>query len=628
MQPVVYKSLVLAAVLLMTVSCSKENSESIQTPTQVSEFTAFHPVTGLPLKAEDLTAEMLREDADYGVTSKVDDKAEGEIQAMEVHETEVDVEKSKNILLFGYTPDGSYNSHITPQCYRTEVDKIVSSYNGPTSNLAQSLQSWANRCERELSRYNTNNIAAVLKFANTKYDITGNTIKNIDIEFEDLSRIKAMLGLKSGKRPLVIFKSGVYSNAADGEVTRNFFMHLFEESPFHILYLASVTGTDYMKQNGAVALGGMDEGRQIQKIVDMVSADPRYKDLIEDIHVVGVSLGSHGVLYSSLYNSFEQNSKTKIKSAIALCPVVNLEPTIKSVFEPTIAGIYYAILTNQTLKDVYDRIPILRQYLDPSGLWTQKQMYDASTKSTLWHYKEKTSKTPLNGLPFEGKRVHDFSDFWEYNNFVQYVDQVTTPTLIVHSRDDFLVQSIFNSDELLKKTQNKNSQVGIVEFQNGSHCALNVATGWQTVSSMLRSFILKHSTYKEEEGVKVTVPFRAPYLNSNHKISKFTFAAAKDNSFAQVEIQYFDGSEVTAGTPCMRYDPLFAPDLCYKSKTESVDLNIISGVRVPKTDFEVKRLTRWLNTHVSLLNKNSELVIGSNLWPTSIEASTKPDFQN
>src|SRR5690606_24972327 len=135
-------------------------------------------------------------------------------------------------------------------------------------------------------------------------------------------------------------------NAKDDGVVKNFFMHLFEESPFHILYLANVTGTEYMKDNHSVALGGMDEGRQIIKLVEMLNKDPKYKDLIEDIHVVGVSLGSHGVLYSSLYNSFD-NSDYKIKSAVALCPVVNLEPTIKSVFQVSIAGLYYALLTSQ-----------------------------------------------------------------------------------------------------------------------------------------------------------------------------------------------------------------------------------------------------------------------------------------
>jgi pimeloyl-ACP methyl ester carboxylesterase len=616
-----HQGLVIALILSITASCSQSGAQDVGLATHVDEFTAFNPDTGLPLKPQDLTAEMLKEDEQV--------KPQGDIQTMEIHQNDVDVKKAQDILLLGYTPDGSYNGQLSPQCYHTEVEKMVSSYEGYTSNLAQNLQSWANRCQKELSVGQTNNISTVIKFANVKYAMTENTLKSLDFSFEDNSKIKGLLAMKPGKRPLVIFKTGVYTNAVDDGVARNFFMHLFEESPFHILYLANVTGSDYMKDNGAVALGGMEEGRQLVKIVEMISHDPLYKDSIEDIHIVGVSLGSHGVLYSSLYNSYDANSTSKIKSVVALCPVVNLQPTIKSVFEPTVAGTYYAYLTRNIFMEVYDSIPILREYLPRGGFWSQSQMYNASTKATLWHYREATEKTPLDMVPFEGERVQQLEDFWELNNFIKYADQVTTPTLIVHSKDDFLVQSVLNSDELLKKTQNNNSQIGIVEFDHGSHCGLNIATGWQTMSSMLRSYVLKHSSYKAEAGEKFAVNFKAPTMTSNHKISKFTFTAFKDESKADVKIDYFDGALSAEGKSCKRYDPLFAPDLCYRKKTEKVDLNALAdvGIKVPKSEFETQRLTRWLNTHATLLNQNSELILGKNLWPTSIDIDTKVDFQ-
>lgn len=614
------QGLALVIASLFLVSCSDGGGPGHGPSTIVDEFTAFHPVTGLPLKAEDITAEMLQEDP----------YAQGELGTMDIHETNVDVEAAKNILLLGYTPDGSYNSHITPQCHFSEVERMVASYSGPTSNLAQDMQTWANRCERELSRNQTNSLSTVLKFANTRYDLTGNSIENIQIEFDDQSRINAMLAMKPGKRPLVIFKAGVYANADDGGVTRNFFMHLFEESPFHILYLANVTGTDYMKQNGAVALGGMEEGRQILKIVEMLNEDPRYNELIEDIHVAGVSLGSHGVLYSSLYNSFSENSHSKIKSAIALCPVVNLEPTIQSVFKTTIAGIYYSILTRQTFKDVYDYIPVLRELLPADSFWSQSQLYNASTGATLWHYQDKTSKTPLDMAPFIGGRVQEMSDFWNFNNLQNYVHQITTPTLVVHSRDDFLVQSSFNSDTLLAKTQNRNSQVGIVQFDNGSHCALNVATGWATMSSLLRNFVLKHSSYNKQVGVDLSLDFRAPNLRTYDKITSYVFKAEKNKDYVNVEIRYFDRTlTAPGGKKCGRFDPLYASEYCYKSKTEKVSLVGLDGLglKTPSNSFEVQRLTRWFNTHVTLKNNNSDLVLGTNNWPTKAVIDTIADFQ-
>jgi hypothetical protein len=190
------------------------------------------------------------------------------------------------------------------------------------------------------------------------------------------------------------------------------------------------------------------------------------------------------------------------------------------------------------------------------------------------------------------------------------------------------VKSAFNSDELLKKTKNQNSQIGIVEFQNGAHCGLNVATGWGTISSMLRSFILKHSTYQEESGLSVTTDFKGPKLNNNHKISRFTFKALKKKSYAEVEIEYFDASLIAVGGKvCRRFDPLYAPKECYKSKTEKIDLTAI-GATTPTTNFQTQRLTRWLNTHATLINQDSEVVLGTNLWPTSVKTDSAIDFQN
>lgn len=120
----VSKGIVLVSALLTIAACSKNSSQVVGPSTRVDEFTAFHPVTGLPLKPEDLTQEMLREDADYGAETI---SQKDQMSTMDVYETEVDIEKMKDVMVLGYTPDGAYNSHITPQCYRTEVERMVAS---------------------------------------------------------------------------------------------------------------------------------------------------------------------------------------------------------------------------------------------------------------------------------------------------------------------------------------------------------------------------------------------------------------------------------------------------------------------------------------------------------------------
>jgi hypothetical protein len=97
-----------------------------------------------------------------------------------------------------------------------------------------------------------------------------------------------------------------------------------------------------------------------------------------------------------------------------------------------------------------------------------------------------------------------------------------------------------------------------------------------------------------------------------------------------VKIEYYDKDLIASGQQCKRFDPLYAPPGCYRYKIEKVGLDQLAdmGLKTPKSDFEAQRLTRWFNTHVTLRNEKSEVILGSNMWPTLVSVDTKADFQN
>jgi predicted alpha/beta-fold hydrolase len=602
---------------LCLVSCAPGGSGSSSVK-RISEVTAFNPQTGQPLKVEDLTAALFSNDmdGDGGIVIESDNPSN------DVEETGEVLKRAKTSLLLGWTPTGEYNADLAPECHYEHLSRIIQNENGQTSDLANDIQGWQQQCEAQLSRTHTNNIGILLQFDNVNYDLVQNNIKKLKFDFDDGRAMKGLMALKPGKRPLVIFQTGVFNDAEDGGVVRNYFMNLYDETPFSVLVLGSNTGAEYVKDNHILTMGGFDEGREIAKIAEMLAADPKYKDQIEDIHVVGVSLGSNGALFSSLYNSYSPESPSKIKSVMAFCPVVNLKPTMESVFKYTPRGIFYGILTSQMLHDVYDYVPGLKDYLSQSLFWTNEEMFNATSNMATNYYHKRTTDIPWDMQPFQNNVIGNMDDMWAHNNFIDYVDQVSTPTLVVYAKDDPLVKPSLNSIDLYNHTHNENSNVGVLAFDNGSHCAFNMGESWPTMSALMRTFILKHSSYQAVNMSDVTTYLNTQHhsLSSSQRITKYVLKATKNRSTLEVSVAVFDGNEIVDGRACRYSEAYNGPAACYRNYSSNVDISdfALANIKVPQNEFEAQRLTRWLNTHASLVDADQDLILGNNIWPTQI----------
>src|SRR5690606_29663669 len=133
------------------------------------------------------------------------------------------------------------------------------------------VQTWIQNCQYEISRFREGAIQSLVRFSTVNYPLVKNSkLKNIEFTYDrGRSVARAIIGIKDQKRrPLVVIKNGLYGEANEETVSKNFFMHLFDESPFHVLLLGNMTGKDFLLDNARVALGGYDEGRQIHEIID------------------------------------------------------------------------------------------------------------------------------------------------------------------------------------------------------------------------------------------------------------------------------------------------------------------------------------------------------------------------
>jgi hypothetical protein len=148
-------------------------------------------------------------------------------------------------------------------------------------------------------------------------------------------KLKGLLGLKGDlkKRPLIVLRLGIFANVEEFMPERAWLMMLFEQSPFNVLMVENMSGTDFIADNTRFSFGGYDEGIQ-NILLAQILKDPNepLSRLVDSLHLFGVSLGGHGVLYASMLDELDSpKGQPLYNSFFGMCPVVNLEKNINVV---------------------------------------------------------------------------------------------------------------------------------------------------------------------------------------------------------------------------------------------------------------------------------------------------------
>ena len=120
----------------------------------------------------------------------------------------------------------------------------------------------------------------------------------------------------------MILRLGVFSNVEEFLPERFLLMQIFEQGLANVLVLENSTGADFIANNQRWTMGGYDEGLQNMQVVRMLrrSSAP-LSQLISSVHLMGVSLGGHGVLFASLLNQYNgQPEHQAIQSFTTFCP--------------------------------------------------------------------------------------------------------------------------------------------------------------------------------------------------------------------------------------------------------------------------------------------------------------------
>lgn len=531
---------------------------------------------------------------------------------------------------FPWSPTGA-NKYVTgPECSKESLRDVIWQQS-TARGQGQAINAWIDRCGTQIgSALSRHSMIPLIKFATVDYDFLDNpNIHSVRATMPDGRILTGFIALKpDGKpRPFIIGKCGALCDAEQSTTHRSFMMHLFDESPFHVLSLGNVTGADFQIMNKAFSVGGFDEGRQLFQMAQLLkSPHSPIAPRISSVHVIGASLGGSGALYSGLYSSMNETPGSEsIQSVTALCPVVVMENSAKRLYLAKSISAVASFGTIHRLKDVFAFIPLLNRIF-PEG-WSHLRgvhLYEKIAAAIYQYYHDWTTKNPWDLKPFVGVQVDSIEQFWRLNDFRNYAHDVRIPTLAIAAENDDLIRVDANT-KLLTQTlrSTPNSAIETVYFKQGNHCAFSVANGWANYSTLLREYILSHSPEAKDHWKMHKIRFSksASRLEPHEVVLETLWQARASDPNIYLKMKVFTPRILGDSLSCARESIQHADARCYREIELKVPLAALpaSPARVPETKYDVTSLTRFANTRFTLLDKNGDLVARSNMMPEYVK---------
>ncbi|MCB0394194.1 MAG: hypothetical protein KDD25_06525 [Bdellovibrionales bacterium] len=520
--------------------------------------------------------------------------------------------------LISWTPTGVRERETSSKCRRDKIEQLLNAESVGEGESISFLQEFFDECEDDLTMFSGSGWFDQLKMSFIDYKLADNPrIHEAKFTFSNGEVLRGHLGIKPSDvpRPLIIARCGVFCNV--GSATgRMMMMHLFDESPFHVLWLGSTTGSDFIDANGYVSIGGYYEAVQQMKILDYLrSADSPLFGKISSVHLFGLSLGANTALVSTLLS---QENGRPFASSIATCPVVNLDLTLKEVFKNNIRGWYMRSKTWNAVSSSVKKGGI------PAQVKPEMEGFPELVRNIASFIYSKSAALPGNRYrPFDDWDFKDPDQINKVNQFSRYIDQVDIPMMIWGSDDDPVVPQRVNS-EPLRQIGLENDDVGVLFVPQGKHCAFSSIYGWDTTSSIFRNFYLSNSpefsAFKSVQKRDIS----NNDISNKPKLNEYYYSAewklSKNKEYFDVSYQIWSPSQEPLGR-CR--NPVSAPATCFRYTTSKISFEDLSinplYVYKAKTKSEAEAITRWANTNLKITDSDGKDIAFTMHNPSSVE---------
>lgn len=520
-------------------------------------------------------------------------------------------------------PSGHKNAALPPDCDPREFQRqALESYQN-SEQYAAMTTSYFKRCSRHLTKGNTLGLPGLLKFSNTSYKLADNPqIQFKVLTLSDGTKLEAYIGLKDDqiRRPWVLAKCGVFCDITSSSSTLNFIINYFDQSPFNFIFVSNHTGNNHIKNNAALTLGGFYEVYDLYDLAHWLKFRSPYRETVDSIHAAGISLGgSTAMAVSHLYNLYHAKNhpphhQPLFSSTTAICPVVNLGPTLKDMYANTIKGKVFTQYTWKYLKDAAPYLTDAQDYLNLPHA-PESHLFPSMLVDIVMRYGTKWEHSAPPGR--ETALPSTFDDFLTWNQFSNGHHPNQIPTFAWASRDDHVVNYELNTNTLIERHDSHPNE-GAVGVDFGDHCAFATAYGFLTATSVFQTFILNNSpTFKaRRHNVDIAFPVKALNLSPNEIHLRQWWQVLPDSEDAILNFETFSSQR---GLPCRMADPFQSPSECRKSYKQTIPLSRLArfGAKRPTNSTMAEVLTRQLNYMVQVKNKG-HVIDGTNESPSQL----------
>ncbi|MGZ3782159.1 MAG: hypothetical protein ACXVCY_16020 [Pseudobdellovibrionaceae bacterium] len=460
------------------------------------------------------------------------------------------------------------------------------------------IQKYFQDCREDIETGKNGSFRNLMKMMTMKYSPQKHPfLRRVVLNLPGNVKLKGLLGLKGDfkRRPFVIVRLGIFSSVEDFKPERSWAMMFFEQSPFNVLLVENMSSADFISHNNQFSFGGYDEG--IQNILMarlLTDSNEPLSRLVDSVHIFGLSLGGHGVLFSSLLNKYNSGkNQPLINSFTALCPVVNLQPTMEKLTHDGLKSAFVDLWSRRRLAGLNKKMPSLESFENFSFL----------SKAI-----SEIARTYHGGLSYVSSvqlppSMKDGSNFWELNDFWKYYKDVEQPVLIYATDEDPAVPFKINSRMLQTKELKVDSKnIRVINLSQGVHCTLPIAYDWHTLTTIFQSYILSHSpNFKMVErnlNVDLSDNEWKGFIDQGSKVTFEVQEPNKKSGFATVELKIENS----------------------KGSTKSMNLSL------PLSQFDFRFLNSELSSSeqemvVRWLNQNLKLTVSAEAGRASLKAT-------
>jgi len=359
--------------------------------------------------------------------------------------------------------------------YTDSIDFRLQSEN--CSKFSASTSSYLKKCENLISENIDNLFLNIFRGLSIQLDLNQyKNLKRVQFSFPRKINLRGILLMRETqtRRPLIIFRAGLFSNTQEFFPERFILKYLYENSDFHILFLESTTSVEFAKRNNEIIIGGYDEAFQNYAIADQIKKEKTISSKISKIHLFGISHAGPGILGAALIDQVDQVNSKLFSSAVLFCPLVQFKET----FEAHLNSWWKDPV--QTIINWNRKSALAEMNAEFKGLFLIDSYFRYLNKNNIqFSFPEDFNfKIP--------QELAQKDNFWDRQNFITESTQIRLPTLVWSTEKDPMVDVKLNHQWLEKNRILANGEYYI--FSRGHHCSFHSVYNYFYLGQLIESW--------------------------------------------------------------------------------------------------------------------------------------------